>query len=980
MGQWDKKVLYRTTSGGATIWIAKDGIYYQFFRHIPGSESEERMTARLQVIDDPQSFHNSSLEADSIETMVIKASFVGANVNPDVASEGIMEYRCNYFIGNDPTRWHTDVPNYEAITLKNIYPGIDLRYSGNENDRVVYQFMISPRANVAQVKVTYEGEIATSTDADGKLFLLTRWGNSLASLEPMSSGVLSGALSYCEPLDERTVLEFRDSNDQTLSTLGVGLIYSTYLGGGSADVGWSIAVDNSGATYVTGYTESSDFPIQNPYQSTFQLVREVFVTKMSSAGNSLIYSTYLGAGVGFGIAVDINGNAYVTGTTGSSTFPTQNSVQMYQGDNDVFVTKLSSSGSDLVYSTYLGGPSTDEGYAIAVDDSGRAYVTGGTYSSNFPILNPFQSAQGNYDAFVTKISYNGNTLDYSTYLGGTNEDRGYGIAVDENGSAYVTGWTYSTNFPTQNPFQATFQGGYRDAFVTKLSSSGASLQYSTYLGGGSDDFGWAIAVDDSGCAFVTGSAGSSNFPTQFPIQWDQGYWDAFVTKLSNSGNSLIYSTYLGGETSDGGYGIAVDNGGNAYVTGWTSSTGFPTVNHFQTDQGYWDAFVTKLSSSGNYLVYSTYLGGGDYDGGYGIAVDDASNAYVTGGTYSLNFPTQNACQATHQGSDYDAFIAKLRVCEGDSDCDGIGDGLDNCVNVSNSSQVDFDGDLYGDACDNCPSIVNSVQTDSDSDGLGDVCDDCPQDNNNDCCSPTNGNMAPMVISASTTVAVPGVVPFKYIAIGSDPNCSGAQLSLVFNNYPSWCGVSFDTLVGTAPCNGSDSTFEVIVSDGTLTDTMLVFLLIDLSNQAPQITDAPDEMFLRGGSSFKYHPTFFDPDDTSHTITYDVLPHWCIVSQDSVVGIAPDSTFRELLAVTVSDYCHEDTNSFFISTYLSGDANSSGTVSISDAVFLINFIFADGSAPFPLLSGDADCSGRVNISDAVYLIQYIFGGGPMPCER
>jgi uncharacterized protein (TIGR03437 family) len=303
---------------------------------------------------------------------------------------------------------------------------------------------------------------------------------------------------------------------------------------------------------------------------------------------------------GKGIAVDAAGSAYVTGDTYSSNFPTQSAYRATKGGNqDAFVTNLSPAGTALVYSTYLGGSSDDYCSGIAVDGAGSAYVTGNTDSSNFPTQSPYQATrQGYYDAFVTKLAPAGNVLVYSTYLGGGDYDNGIGIAVDGAGSAYVTGRTSSTNFPTQSPYQATLPGGPTDAFVTKLSPAGTALVYSTYLGGGGTDYGRGIAVDAAGSAHVTGYTDSANFPTQAPYKatYQGGNSDAFVTKLAPVGNTLVYSTYLGGSSHDDGYGIAVDGAGSAYVTGFTASTNFPTQSPYQgTFQGgSVDAFVTKL--------------------------------------------------------------------------------------------------------------------------------------------------------------------------------------------------------------------------------------------------------------------------------------------------------------------------------------------------------------------------------------------------
>ena len=395
------------------------------------------------------------------------------------------------------------------------------------------------------------------------------------------------------------------------------------------------------------------------------------MTKLSSSG-ALIYSTYLGGSgndYGFAIAVRFvmfHGSAYVTGNTNSPDFPTRNPYQTYQGEVDVFVAKLSASGDSLIYSTYLGGGSIDRGFGIAVDGAANAYVTGYTYSSSFPTLNPYQTDQSGADAFVTKLSASGNSLIYSTYLGGGSDDAAYGIVVDLFDHAYVTGETISSDFPTVNPIQS-YQGS-TDAFVTRLSSSGATLDYSTYLGGTNNDHGRSIALCDysagSSGAIVTGETYSADFPTKNPYQTDKNDCDAFVTLLSYNGDSLIYSTYLGGWNWDLGCGITAKDG-IAYVTGWTTSLDFPTLHPYQTNpnglKGY-DAFVTALSSSGS-LIYSTYLGGKISDFGLGIAVDNCHNAYLTGYTDSPDFPTQSPNQ-TYQGG-LDAFATKLSYGSGD---------------------------------------------------------------------------------------------------------------------------------------------------------------------------------------------------------------------------------------------------------------------------------------------------------------------------
>jgi hypothetical protein len=701
MGQWDDRVLFRANSGGATMWFTKEGVTYQFTRRI--SDNNTPPVGPLSRGDSTSSLAGASPSADipllrgvrgvsdrdSIEQLILTAKFIGANADPEVFAEGQMEYKCNYFIGNDPAKWHTDVLNYTAITLKDIYPGIDLKYSGGDgNGQAAYEFIAAPGADIAQIKVEYEGAEATALDSDGRLILKTKWGDLTAAIKspadsprPLGEGsgvrvALSGSATCARWTSSSTtsrpdlarggdVRQALAGNSGTLT-----LSYSTYLGGGDYDVANDIAVDDKGDVYISGLTWSSNFPTWNPYQ-TPRVNGDAFVTKLSESGGSLAYSTYLGGGgweSAHGIAIDSSGRVYVTGWTESADFPTSNPYQnVFRGYYDAFVAKLSNSGRTLIYSTYLGGVDDDGGNDIAVDRSGNAYVTGWTGSSDFPTCNPYQMDQGSTDVFVSKLSATGNRLIYSTYLGGDfgagGQEWGNGIAVDGNGNAYVTGYTASSDFPTQNPFQ-TWQGG-PDCFVTKLAGSGSSLIYSTYLGGASYEQGFGIAIDGSGNAYVTGATSSSNFPTQNPLQtYFQGgtgreLFDAFITKLSSSGNSLIYSTYLGGGDDEWGQAITVDGSGYAYVTGFTWSPNFPTQNPYQAYQGGGDAFVTKLSSSGSSLICGTWLGGGAGDEGRGIAVDDSGNAFVTGYTSSPDFPTMNPYQTTFQGGDCDVFLTKL---------------------------------------------------------------------------------------------------------------------------------------------------------------------------------------------------------------------------------------------------------------------------------------------------------------------------------
>jgi len=488
------------------------------------------------------------------------------------------------------------------------------------------------------------------------------------------------------------------------------LAYSTYLGGSGFDESHGIAVDAGGNAYVIGSTGSADFPTTSgAFQSTFAggttpSPFDAFVTKLNPTGTGLVYSTYLGGSVSdeaSSIAVDANGSAYLTGSTNSADFPTTAGAfqpNFASGTSDAFVTKLDHTGSAIVYSTYLGGSaaadSFDSGTGIAVDAAGNAHVTGYTTSTNFPTtpgaFQPTASVPDRTfftnppDAFVTKLNPTGSALVYSTYLSGSGHDLPFGIAVDGDGNAYVAGSTTSTNFPTTpGAFQSTLApdplfGHPQDAFVTKFDPAGA-LVYSTYLGGSGDDKGTAITVDPAGNAYVTGGTGSTDFPTTagaFQPAWGGGFDKTFVTKLNATGSTLVYSTYLGGGSGASSSGIAVDADGNAYIIGLTflqcgrfsCFSDFPTtLGAFQPSYGGGnsDAFVTKLNPAGSGLVYSSYLGGSSNDYGSGIALDASGNTYVTGATISSDFPTTpGALQAVGGGfingsSNSDAYVAKI---------------------------------------------------------------------------------------------------------------------------------------------------------------------------------------------------------------------------------------------------------------------------------------------------------------------------------
>jgi hypothetical protein len=702
-GQWDARVLYRANAGDATMWITNDGVVYEFIRRV-----------REVNANDPGQIDGS----DQTEIMTLRTALVGANSNPTAFGDKTLDYRCNYLIGSDPSGWRTDVPNYAAVVLEDVYPGIDLTYYGNGR-QMEYDFVVGPGADYSQITVRYEGAEALTIDDDGALQVTTSWGE-IKELAPVVYQEKNGsrrAVTARFDLTNETTFSFRLGKEYEPSlpvVIDPVLVYAAYLVGSNEDPCTGIAVDEFGAAYVTGWTASQDFPTLSPYDGTLNdgnpgFSSDAFVTKVAADGSGLVYSTYLG-GIGhdaaFDIDVDDEGNVYVVGRTDSDDFPIQNAFQPSRdGDeeHDAFLAKISASGNALIYSTYLGGSLDEDARGVEVDAAGAVYVSGVTSSVDFPVQNAYASTlTGGIDAFIAKFASDGQSLIYSTYFGGSGDDRGADIAIDLSGAAYIAGSTNSLDMPLVNAFQDTIIGnlvdGTLDGFVAKLSSDGSGLDYSTYLGGQRPDACNAVAVNAAGEAYVAGYANSSGFPLVNVYQTPIGAYTggAFVTKLSADGASLIYSTRVGSGDGEEIFGMVVDETGAAYVTGTTLSMDFPTVNGIPgtPDYGY-KAFVTKLSHDGSGLVYSTLLLGAHAAIAYGIDVDRHGAAYVGGVT-----PPALPSSGGSNSNGLNGFVVKVSAAD-DADGDGVEDDIDNCPGVQNPDQLDSDGDGVGNACEIC---------------------------------------------------------------------------------------------------------------------------------------------------------------------------------------------------------------------------------------------------------------------------------------
>jgi hypothetical protein len=719
------------TSSGAAISVATGSSTSDSIRiGFPGADLGSATGAdRLPgVVNDLRGDDRSSwrTEIPTFETVTYRSAYPGVDLRFHGSNSGALEYDFVLRAGADPTQLETRISGAESIELTQAG---DLEMRAGEATFSAHRPVAFQPADATHPRT----RVAASFALDGAVATI-----SLGAYDP----------------DRRLVID------------PVLLGYSTYLGGTAADAANAIALDATGAAYFAGSTDSTDYDTLGPIEGD-STDTDAFISKLNPAGNALVFSTYLGGDgidVANAIAVDGTGAAYVAGSTGSTDFNTVGPIEGDSTNTDVFVAKLTPAGSGLAYSTYLGGGSLESANAIAVDAGGAAYVAGQTDSSDFDTLGQIELDSVARDAFISKLTAAGNALTFSTYLGGGGSDFANGIAVDSAGAAYVTGATNSTDFNTVGQIEGDSAG--QDTFISKLAPAGNALTYSTYLGGGGSETASGIAVDATGAAYITGNTDSTDFNTVGPIEGDSASNDVFVSKLTPAGSSLAYSTYLGGSDADLGNAIAIDAAGSAYVAGNTLSTDFDTLGAIEGDSNISDAFVSKLTPAGGALVYSTYLGGASTDVAKGIAVDALGAAYIAGFTLSNNFDTLGQVEG-FTGGDRDAFVSKLDpdqdgdairdsadncpaaanadqldtdgdaqgdACDGDDDGDGVADGADNCQTTVNADQGNLDGDAQGDACDadddgdgaadgadNCPTS-NADQLDSDGDAQGDACD------------------------------------------------------------------------------------------------------------------------------------------------------------------------------------------------------------------------------------------------------------------
>lgn len=749
LGQFPEPILFTARSDRALLEFS------------PG-----QVTAHLTRANDRE-----TPERPSFDSLSVTSSLLGANPATVLVGEGVLPHTTHFYFGNDPEAWRTDVPNYGRVRMVEVYEGIDVVYYSDAG--LKYDFIVQPGVDVGQIQVRYDGADELCLADGGDLTVSTQFGPIIEGV-PFAyqeiGGVQREVPSSYRLIDERTFgFVIGALHDECLPVvIDPALHYSTYLGGNSFDQVGDIAADCNGSAYVVGATLSSDFPAgSTPVPSTHY---SVFVTKFLPDGTNIEYSVFIGGSadqIGYGIAVDDTGRAYVCGDTGSNDFPTTAGAfdTSFNGNNpgelDIFVTQLSPAGL-IEYSTYLGGPSSDLSQRINVNPAGSGAgvievdVIGSTFGTGYPTTAGAYDTSWNggvLDMVITRLRLNGAgaaDLIYSTYVGGTGDECGSGIRTNAAGDIYFSGSTRSSDFPGSGgpPFNGTF-----DAVVAKLTpaSGGATdLLFAEIMGGSGHDYGFRVDINLGGQPFVTGATRSSNFPTTtgaYQTTYGGGFEDGYIALVSSIGGAPLYSTFLGGTGTDRCLDIAVNSQERPVVVGSTNSAGFPTTTGAfdTTHNGLNDIFVTDLDTLNSILAESTFLGGSQSDFGWAIHVDPLDNWYVLGTSESSNHPiTANAFDTTYTGLPMDVCVARF-----------VGPppagGVNPCTDLKTSHCNGDGGDQAG--CTDCPCSNNAP--------IGTIGG----------CLNSVGTSAQLIGSGDTSVSLPvgATTDLSFLINGAPPN-------------------------------------------------------------------------------------------------------------------------------------------------------------------------------------------------------------------
>lgn len=661
-GQADAEALYYAKTPAYTLWLTRQGLLFD--------------GARMKL----------------------------ENIRPgvEVKAVDLADYIVSYFYGRNETDWHTGIPTSRGVLYLGVYEGVDLKVYGTAK-KVEYDWIVRPGSDPDQIRFGYEGDVRARLDRNGGIVVKSAAGE-LEHQKPRAYQVVDGTRVEVEaafrPLSGGAygfeLGPYDRGRELVIDPLV--LVFSTYLGGRTMDNAWGIGIDPSGAVYVTGYTDSIDFPPVKAHKPRI----DAYITKLAPDGKSLVYSaffpvgfwayigaasktervladpvalrsrplngvtldTFLHSGAAL-FKVDPSGAAYLGGTTDNENFPVKNAYQpKYAGGwIDGFFFKLAPNGKSLIFSSFLGGPFQESVEALAVDAKGALYLGGQKGNAGFrgPVNRGVIGGGG--DIFILKLEADGKTKVYENDLGlsGWFFNSIADLKVDAAGAVYAIGSTGTLNLPVKNAFQKKYGGGFTDAYILKLAPSGYDLEYCSYLGGPNIDIGCSVAVDGQGAAYMTGYT-YGTIPVKNAFRKNRsGAADAFLAKVGPDGKTLVYATYLGGEGAEIPFDLKVDAEGRAYVVGETSSAFFPVKDAIKAvKSGTWDGFLTAFSRDGRSLYFSTLFGGSYSDALSGLELDAQGGIFLSGITNSIDLPVLNPYQSGNAGGYTDAFVAKLK--------------------------------------------------------------------------------------------------------------------------------------------------------------------------------------------------------------------------------------------------------------------------------------------------------------------------------
>lgn len=940
VGQYnDPSLLYSYKTKGCNTLFYNNRITYQFI-------SFDR-TEFAKVVENSGNYKSHK----KICVDNVSLEFVNSLKKPTLNQIETVSSKANYFIGNKPEDWHSNVNNFKTLEYKNLYGGIDLKYYSTSG-KLKYDLIVNPGANINDIQLQYSGVENIELNSNGEL-ILTSPRIRLTEKIPVAYQLVNNSMHIVKvsyELKENNIVTFKCSDyDKSLPIIiDPALIYSTYLGGSNDDafIVQSCVKDDLGNLYLIGTTYSSDFPTKpGSYNLNFNGgSTDAFVVKINTSGNSLIYSTYFGGSdYDFGSGIDINtqtGEIFLAGATWSSNFPLSSNA--YQKVNasagyggDVYVAKLNNSGSGIIFSTLMGGPNDDQSGPITHDKSGNVYI-GGQVGTGYPttIGSYDTSHNGDYDSFATIVNNDGSSLIASTFIGSPLRDRGISIAIDTNLNVYVLTWVQGSFPVTSGAYDQIFNGGTYDVAVSKFNASLNNLIYSTYLGGSGDDnarINKCLKVDKKGQAYIAIGA-SNGYPTTpgaYDTSYNGGVSDVAVTKLNSTGSALIYSTFIGGPSDDIAHSIVINNIGEAYITGYCEiDFPFTKCAYDTTYNGGKDIFISKLDSSGSTLLYSTYFGGSNYERG-GCIAQERDTVFVVGMTSSTDFPTTTGSfDQTYNGGIYDIFALKLSINSGTTTA-AFSSSTNTCVGqqttfVNNSSGGTAYTWNFGNGSSS--NSVNPTHTYS-SAGTYTVT------------LIVSGGCNVDSIKKTVTISPP---PSANIT-GNTTICQGLSTTLTVSGGKtySWSNGSTDSVLVVSP--GSTTTYTVTTNIGSCASAAKT-ITVNVT-PAPTATITGNTNICQGQS-------------TTLTVSGGKTYSWSNGSTDSVLVVSPGSS-TTYTVTTNNGSCTSATKTISVNVTAAPTANITGNTTICQGQSTT--LTAGGGGTYQWSGGISSTSASVTVS-------------------